>query len=504
MSHILLIAMVPAVILALLIGWLLGYRHARYGASGRSAGRCTALPERHTMPYPDRYTPHLSERGATAYIGKMDHADSKYYVFHDFYNMKSEGTLHILSHFETYQQTTEYTCGAASALMVLNWFHAPKYHELLVGQLVESVPILGIKVENIADFFDLIDWNVEYHAAADTRFDSAKAFEESVIRYNFISLRVGAYGLFLFSVANTYVGAVYYLFCGSAEAMYPMVGVYSGENNPAAMRKVFWRSIQSSMLVVVLLLIFTWIFAAPLAALFGARNAVDIQNAAYAIRIFSTALLVACAGHTVCTYYTVTQHTGIAFLCTMLKGFVLFYGCIVLLGIWSVDAMWFGMLLSESITLVIKLFVAYCYSRKHRELTHFLLLDKEREAHTLILNCSSDMNEIMQCRDQAEDFLTTFDICVAERLKCVSLIEEMGVILSQDACLVEITVFADTPVMMIIRDSVLQQDVANTDNRLRSMQQYAALQLVNHVGGKDFFMTIGYNKTIFTISEQQV
>jgi hypothetical protein len=43
--------------------------------------------------------------------------------------MESAGSLHILSGFETYQQTTEYTCGTASALMVLNWFGAGVFSE---------------------------------------------------------------------------------------------------------------------------------------------------------------------------------------------------------------------------------------------------------------------------------------------------------------------------------------------------------------------------------------
>ena len=80
------------------------------------------LPELHMIvnqkPRPDG----AKEEGAAAFSGKLNHMNSRYYVFNDYYNMESDDTLHILSHFKTYQQTTEYTCGAASALMVLNWF----------------------------------------------------------------------------------------------------------------------------------------------------------------------------------------------------------------------------------------------------------------------------------------------------------------------------------------------------------------------------------------------
>lgn len=141
------------------------------------------LSEGRTIPYPKSYQERLREEGAAAFAGVTDHAGSRYYTANDYYNWNSGGTLHILSHFETYQQTTEYTCGAACALMVLNWFGAKRYHERLVEQLIESKPGQGSKVENIADFFDLIGWNVEQHASTDLMFQTIEEFESSLIHY---------------------------------------------------------------------------------------------------------------------------------------------------------------------------------------------------------------------------------------------------------------------------------------------------------------------------------
>lgn len=134
-----------------------------------------------TIAYPDKYRDRLHIEGASSFAGSTDHRNSRYYVQNDYYNMESDETLHILSHFQTYQQTTEYTCGAACALMVLNWFGQTRYHELLVGQLIETHPSMGSTVENIADFFDLIGWNVDHHAGTELKFESLEAFEASVI-----------------------------------------------------------------------------------------------------------------------------------------------------------------------------------------------------------------------------------------------------------------------------------------------------------------------------------
>ena len=135
-----------------------------------------------TIPYPEKYADNLHQDGATAFDGIADHNRSRYYVANDFYNMKSDGTLHILDHFETYQQTTEYTCGAACALMVLNWFGKKKYHELAVSQLIESHPCRGSTVENIADFFDLIGWDVDSHSDTDRCFETIEEVERFFVK----------------------------------------------------------------------------------------------------------------------------------------------------------------------------------------------------------------------------------------------------------------------------------------------------------------------------------
>lgn len=63
-----------------------------------------------------------AEYGADSVERKGDHVDSPYFNTLDFYNMESSDTLTILSHFKTQQQTSEWSCGVSSALMVLNWY----------------------------------------------------------------------------------------------------------------------------------------------------------------------------------------------------------------------------------------------------------------------------------------------------------------------------------------------------------------------------------------------
>lgn len=69
------------------------------------------------------YTVDLSpEDGADSVERQGDHKDSPYFSRLDFYNMTSTDTLTILPKFQTQQQTSEWSCGVSSALMVLNYY----------------------------------------------------------------------------------------------------------------------------------------------------------------------------------------------------------------------------------------------------------------------------------------------------------------------------------------------------------------------------------------------
>jgi FMN-dependent NADH-azoreductase len=150
---------------------------------GKVKAEITAGLGSHTIPYPEKYGDTRTLDGAASFHGITEHPQSKYYVANDFFSMKSDATLHILSQFKTYQQTTEYTCGAASALMVLNWFGRKQYHEKAVAGLLETHQTKGSCVENVADLFDLIGWNVDSHASTHRRFQTVEAAEQAIIGY---------------------------------------------------------------------------------------------------------------------------------------------------------------------------------------------------------------------------------------------------------------------------------------------------------------------------------
>ncbi|MDR2751324.1 MAG: hypothetical protein LBC41_11745 [Clostridiales bacterium] len=65
---------------------------------------------------------HDEEYGSDSYERIGDHKDSPYFNKVDFFNAKSNDHLTILEGFKTQQQTSEWSCGVSSALMVLDYF----------------------------------------------------------------------------------------------------------------------------------------------------------------------------------------------------------------------------------------------------------------------------------------------------------------------------------------------------------------------------------------------
>ena len=109
------------------------------------------------IPYAVDLSP---EDGSDSVERQGDHADSIYFAHPDFYNMESTDTLTILTNFQTIQQTSEWSCGVASALMVLEWYGkadgwneenlAALRHEL-TGELADYP---GTTLKQAMDIFD--------------------------------------------------------------------------------------------------------------------------------------------------------------------------------------------------------------------------------------------------------------------------------------------------------------------------------------------------------------
>ena len=116
----------------------------------------------HTLPYPSDYD--TTSEGGSSYNGENNHFDSPYFAHPHIYNMQSNENLTILSNFKTYQQTTEYSCGASSAVMVMNYFGISDYDELTIAERSGTHHTQGVSPKGLSKFFNEIGWNIQTSA----------------------------------------------------------------------------------------------------------------------------------------------------------------------------------------------------------------------------------------------------------------------------------------------------------------------------------------------------
>lgn len=76
--------------------------------------------------------------GANRFLGAGDNPDSLVYKHPGFFSMEPNDGLLLLKHFETYQQTSEWSCGPASALMALRHLGISDFSEWDIALAMRS------------------------------------------------------------------------------------------------------------------------------------------------------------------------------------------------------------------------------------------------------------------------------------------------------------------------------------------------------------------------------
>ena len=136
--------------------------------------RCdaAAAPAERTIPIPAWYE---EISGAAAYGGCGDHAASPYFGSVDVFELQPTDSLAILPHYRTYQQTTDYTCGAASTVMLMAYYGVydeTQHDERSMAEAMHLSYDSGIQAGSIAEYLAALDWHVEVSTMGETRFDS--------------------------------------------------------------------------------------------------------------------------------------------------------------------------------------------------------------------------------------------------------------------------------------------------------------------------------------------
>ena len=121
--------------------------------------------------------------GAAAADSAGVHLGTEYYRYRDCYNQRSNANLTIISGFKTYQQTSEYSCGPACALMMMHHFGVEVGEDELVKE-AGTVPVIGTSTEGMVKLFEKRKFKVETSAERKNgTFGDMREFREFALKH---------------------------------------------------------------------------------------------------------------------------------------------------------------------------------------------------------------------------------------------------------------------------------------------------------------------------------
>lgn len=183
------------------------------------------------IPYPDGVD--IKSEGASAAPKEITHKASPYFNMPDVFELTSNDHLTILSHYPTYQQTTEYSCGPAAALTIL-WHYGK--NNVTEKELIEKMGSsfeTGTTVKGIANYFNSLGWNVKTNLEGKS-FDEYEEFSDFVLKELKLGHPIMMENVFIFPQANRLADEIYNKYGDKPEfpwPEYPTFGVFKNPNN---------------------------------------------------------------------------------------------------------------------------------------------------------------------------------------------------------------------------------------------------------------------------------
>lgn|GEM_PF-94103 len=155
------------------------FRYVGEGAAKDISRRGVTFEEYMTeiIPYPKGLD--TTSSGASSAPKEINHEASLYFSENDFFNMTDTKTRTMLTHYPTYQQTTEYTCGPAAALTVLSYYGNRDYNEMGLAKTMKTSDTVGTNLLSMVNFFKGIGWKVKTGLNS-APFSTYEAFREFV------------------------------------------------------------------------------------------------------------------------------------------------------------------------------------------------------------------------------------------------------------------------------------------------------------------------------------
>lgn len=204
------------------------------------------------------------------------------------------------------------------------------------------------------------------------------------------------------------------------------------------------------------------------------------------------------------SYYLITDKIPLALLITCHNDLAMPIVLSILLGLaFGVTGVWTGLALDPVLTITVTaLIVVFRYKRANFP----LLLDKARDELIFSSNIVLTPDNIMELVQQEKDLLTKHGVCPHTIYHVSLLIEETFMLIIEKnpgkKILAECTTDLNDDVCLILRDSGIIFDIADTDLYVSSLRAFVVAGFMERQKKKAYLTTAGYNRNVFRLPRE--
>jgi Na+-driven multidrug efflux pump len=315
----------------------------------------------------------------------------------------------------------------------------------------------------------------------------------------FILYRYSSRELIVFSLVMNTAGFMNAAYDGFGNALESIVNVYRGENNVHGIKKTMEEGVKTAVLFGAAIMILLMAVADYLPGIFGIQDAVLAAEAVKAVRIYCLCSIVCAVMVLFTSYYNCIQRLKIATLINILYLLILPAGFGILFGtLFSLSGIWTGMVAGMFLSVFISFFLVRFYS----DGATVPLLQNKADLQSQVSYDAPETEEgIIEITEKTDRDLTARGVDRQKIIQAMMLTEETEITAishnGKKNGIIECTLIPGEQLTLILRDSGNYSNATDEDSTLSSVGNYFSLRIIALQEDKSFFITSGYNRTVF-------
>jgi len=247
---------------------------------------------------------------------------------------------------------------------------------------------------------------------------------------------IGSKGLSAFSIISTVFMFSVTISNGTSLTMVPFAAVFSSEKDNKSLRQIFAVATTSAFVLMTVFALFIEFFPREIARFFAITDKETLSLTVKALRIFALSLIVSAVNTIYSTFYQSIKHTAFSNVLTVLRSFALvILSALLITKLFAPDNIWYAFIFAEVITLLLTFIISSFISKRKKDLSKILLMDKksENEGKYIAFSADSDNASAAESAQKIVGFCESNDLSPKLTMALGIAIEEILVLFNDHA-----------------------------------------------------------------------